>query len=146
MQSIEKQQPTNFQLSHITSDPIKQPEIQIRYNHGHIEQISKEDAFNRIITQNLEDIDKISWHYDNKLLRCGIIKGEYIPSEAIDQFNIIIDKNDYYCMITNFSYNFYTKPKNKDKVYLITGDEYTIEVWSIYKIKNNQKNKIVIEI
>ena len=149
MQSIEKQQPTNFQLAHITSDPITEPEIQIRYNHGHIEHISKEEAFNRLLTKNLEDIMKISWHYEDKLMRCGIIKGEYIPSEVIEQFNLIIDKNDYYCMITNFSFNPYIMPKTIGKVYYsinndpVINNDYAIEVWYIYKIK---KEQTVIEI
>ena len=100
-------QPNVFKLDHITSDPIQESEIQIRYNHGHIEHISKEEAFSRLLTENLDDIMKISWHYDGKLMRCGIIKGEHIPAEVINQFNIIIDKNDYYCMITNFSFNIF---------------------------------------
>ena len=136
-------QPNVFKLDHITSDPIQESEIQIRYNHGHIEHISKEEAFKRILSENPEEIMKISWHYDNKLMRCGIVKGEDIPQFVIDFYNIYINPNDYYCMITNFSYNPYTMPKTEGKAYYNISDDYAIEVWSIHRINSKE---IVIEI
>jgi hypothetical protein len=135
--------PHNFQLSHITSDPVTESEIQIRYNNGNIEHISKEEVFERLIKENLEDIMKISWDYDNKRMRCAIIKGEDIPSFVIDYFNFIINPNDYYCMITNFSYNPYTTSKSEGKAYYNISDDYAIEVWYVYRI---EKNQTIIEI
>ena len=143
MTDISKNVPHNFQLSHITSDPVIEPEIQIRYNNGNIEHISKEDAYQRLIKENLEDIMKISWHYDNKLMRCAIVKGEDIPSFVFDYFNLIINSNDFYCMITNFSFNPYTMSKTEGKAYYNISDDYAIEVWSIYRI---EKGQTIIEI
>jgi hypothetical protein len=143
MTDLIKLPPSNFQLDHITSNPTEEPEIQIRYNHGHIEHISKEEAFNRLLTENLEDIMKISWHSDGKLMRCGIVKGIDIPQFVIDFYNIIINPNDYYCMITNFSFNPYTMSKTKGKAYYNICNDYAIEVWFVYKIK---KEETVIEI
>jgi hypothetical protein len=130
--------PFNFQLSHITSDPVTEPEIQIRYNNGNIEHISKEEAFKRLIKENVEDIMKISWNYDNNRMRCAIVKGEDIPSFVIDYFNLYIYPNDYYCMITNFSYNLNTTPKSEGKAYYNISDDYAIEVWYVYRIEKNQ--------
>jgi hypothetical protein len=136
-------QPNVFQLDHITSDPIQEFEIQIRYHNGNIEHIPKEDAFNRLQIENPEDIMKISWHYDGKLMRCGIVKGEDIPEFVINFYNIKINPNDYYCMITNFSFNPYTMAKTEGKAYYSVSEEYAIEVWYVYKI---EKKQCVIEI
>ena len=132
--------PNNFKLEHIQSNPIIEPEIQIRYNNGNIEQIPKEEAFDRLMTENLDDIMKISWHYDNKLMRCAIVKGEDIPSFVIEYFNLIINPSDYYCMITNFSFNPFTMSKSEGKAYymLSDNDSYAIEVWYVYRIERGQ--------
>lgn len=132
--------PSNFKLEHIKSNLITEPEIQIRYNNGHIEHIPKEEAFNRLMNENLEDIMKISWHIDNKLMRCAIVKGEDIPSFVVEYFNLIINPNDYYCMITNFSYNPFTMSKTEGKAYytLSDSDSFAIEVWSVYRIERGQ--------
>jgi len=143
MNSYTKIIPNNFQLTHITSDPVTEPEIQIRYNHGHIEHISKEEAFNRLFTENPENIMKISWYDDKKLMRCGIIKGQDIPQFVVEFFNIIVNPNDYYCMITNFSYNPYTMSQTEGKAYYNVSDDYAIEVWYVYKIEKKQN---IIEI
>ena len=135
-----KIQPDNFLLSHITSDRVE--ELQIRYNHGHIEHIPKEEAYKRLVTEDLNEIMKISWYNNNKLMRCGIVKGEDIPPFVIEFYNIDVNPTDYYCMITNFSYNPYTMPKTEGKAYYSISEDYAIEVWNIYKINT----KIVIEI
>jgi hypothetical protein len=135
--------PNNFQLDHITSNPIEEPEVQIRYHNGNIEHISKEDAFNRLLTENPEEIMKISWHYDKKLMRCGIVKGEDIPKFVVDFYNIKINPSDYYCMITNFSYNPFTMPKTEGKAYYEVSDDYAIEVWNVYKIKTPTTESVI---
>ena len=138
--------PDNFQLAHITSTtstPEIEPEIQIRYNDGIIEFISREEAFNRLMKEDLESIAKISWHYDYKEIRCVIVKGENVSPVITKEFNITIEKDDFYCLITNFCYNSNTTPKTEGKVYYknlnpLNKDyyEYEIEVWNIYKIIN----------
>jgi hypothetical protein len=130
-----KLQPDIFLLSHITSDPVEESELQIRYNHGHIEHIPKEEAYNRLMKEDLDSIMKISWHYDDKLMRCGIVKGEDIPLFVIEFYNILINPSEYYCMITNFSYNPYTMQKTEGKAYYYTSEDYALEVWNIYRIK-----------
>jgi len=92
------------------------------------------------MTENLDDIMKISWHIDNKLMRCAIVKGEDIPSFVIEYFNFIINSNDYYCMITNFSFNPFTMSKTEGKAYymLSDNDSYAIEVWYVYRIERGQ--------
>jgi len=139
----EMKAPENFCLQHITSNPLIEPEIQIRYHDGNIEQISKEEAYLRIMKQNCDYIMKISWHNDNKLMRCGIMKGMYIDPEIAAKFNYIIDAEQHYCVITNFSFNSYTMSKTEGLVYYYTSEDYAIEVWYIYKIDQNKATNVI---
>jgi hypothetical protein len=139
----EMKAPENFCLQHITSNPVTEPEIQIRYHDGNIEQISKEEAYFRIMKQNCDYIMKISWYNGNRLMRCGIMKGMYIAPEIANQFNLIINAEEHYCVITNFSFNPYTMAKKDGLVYYNTSPDYAIEVWNIYKIVQNKATNVI---
>jgi hypothetical protein len=54
-------EPEVFELKHISSNPIKEPEIQIRYQDGQLHNLSKEKIYNKLMTENLDFILKVSF-------------------------------------------------------------------------------------
>lgn len=127
--------PEIFQLEHITSNLTKESELQIRYHDGQLDNISKEDIYNILMTQNLDNIMKISWDNNKRRLRGGIIKGEHVYSEIVAKYNI--NPNDYYIIIQNFSFNQYRMPMKYHRLYCNTGDNYFVEIIDVYKIQQH---------
>lgn len=128
-------EPEVFQLKHITSNSINESELQIRYHNGELFNVLKEEIYNKLMTENLDEIMKISWNNNKRRLRGGITKGEDVYSEIIAKYNI--NPNDYYIIVQNFSWNQYKMPMKYDKIYCNTWNGWLIEIIDIYKIKQN---------
>ena len=62
-------EPEVFQQKHITSNSINESELQIRYHNGQLENISKDEIYNKLLTENLDEIMKISWNNNKRRLR-----------------------------------------------------------------------------
>ena len=127
--------PIIFQISHITSNPITEPELQIRYENGQLYNLSKDEIYNKLMIENLDTIIKISWNNNKRRFIGRIIKGDDMYPEIIAKYNI--NSNEYYIMIENFSYNQYKNPKKYNRLYCNTGDNWLIEIIDIYKIQQN---------
>lgn len=128
-------EPEVFELKHISSNPIKEPKIQIRYYDGQLENLSKDEIYNKLMTESLDNIAKISWDNNRRRLRGGIIKGEDTYPEISIKYNI--NPNDYYILIQNFSFNQYKMPIKYKRLYCNSGDNFLIEIIDIYKIQQN---------
>ena len=96
-----KMDPIIFQISHITSNPITEPELQIRYENGQLYNLSKDEIYNKLMIENLDTIIKISWNNNKRRFIGRIIKGDDMYPEIIAKYNI--NSNEYYIMIENFS-------------------------------------------
>jgi hypothetical protein len=127
--------PEIFQISHITSNPITEPELQIRYDNGQLDNISKDEIYNKLMTENLDTIMKVSWNNNRRRFIGRIIKGEDMYPEIIAKYTI--NSNDYYIMLQNFSYNQYKNPLKYKRLYCKTSDNWLIEIIDIYKIQQN---------
>jgi len=125
-------EPQVFQIIHITSNPITEPILQIRYENGQLYNLSKEEIYNKILTENLDTIIKISWNNNKRRFIGRIIKGDDMYPEIIAKYNI--NSNEYYIMIENFSYNQYKNPKKYNRLYCNTGDNWLIEIINVYRI------------
>jgi len=124
--------PIIFQISHITSNPITEPELQIRYDNGQLDNLSKDEIYNKLMTENLDTIMKVSWNNNRRRFIGRIVKGEDMYPEIIAKY--IINSNDYYIMLQNFSYNQYKNPKKYNRLYCNTGDNWLIEIINVYRI------------
>ena len=130
-----KMDPIIFQRSHITSNPITEPELQIRYNNGQIDNISKDEIFNKLMTENIDTIMKVSWSNKKRRFIGRIVKGEDMYPEIITKYTI--NPNNSYLMLQNFSFNQYKNPLKYNRLYCNTGDNWLIEIIDIYKIQQN---------
>ena len=128
-------EPEVFQQKHITSNSVNESELQIRYHNGQLDNVLKEEIFNKLMTENLDEIMKISWNNNKRRLRWGITKGENVYSEIIAKYNI--NPNDYYIIVQNFSWNQYQMPMKYKRIYCDTGGGWLIEIIDIYKIEQN---------
>jgi hypothetical protein len=124
--------PEVFQLIHIDSNPITEPILQIRYENGQLYNLSKEEIYNKILTENLDTIIKVSWNNNRRRFIGRIIKGEDMYPEIIAKYTI--NPSDYYIMLQNFSYNQYKNPKKYNRLYCNTGDNWLIEIINVYRI------------
>jgi len=125
-------EPQVFQIIHITSNPITEPILQIRYENGQLYNLSKEEIYNKLMIENLDTIIKISWNNNKRRFIGRIIKGDDMYPEIIAKYNI--NSNEYYIMIENFSYNQYKNPKKYNRLYCNTGDNWLIEIINVYRI------------
>lgn len=128
-------EPEIFQHIHITSNQITEPELQIRYDNGQLDNLSKEEIYNKLITENLDTIMKVSWTNNKRRFIGRIIKGEDIYPEISAKYNI--DQNVYYILIENFSFNQYRNPLKYERLYCKLEDNWLIEIINIYKIQQN---------
>jgi len=133
--NINKIEPDILQKTHITSNLITEPKLQIRYTGGQLDNKSKDEIYSILMTGNINTLDnivKVSWNNNRRRFIGRIIKGEDMYLEINIKYNI--NPNDYYILIQNFTFNQFRAPMKYNRLYCQIGDNCLIEIINIYKL------------